>query len=84
MMEILLLACFASISYLIILIKLIGIARVVLYSKWFDALFTVGVPLATMSTGTFSAIVLSVLSGLIFTLLTTMLSGIYKIKVLLP
>lgn len=79
-MEILVLATLASLSYLIVLIKFIGLKRLLKWSKWFDALFTIGVPVLTSTTGTFSAVVLSILSGLIFTLILASLKIINSLN----
>jgi hypothetical protein len=79
-MEIILLAALASLSYLLILLKFIGMKRLLRWSKWFDALFTIGIPALTSTTGTFSAVVLSILSGLFFTVLLAVIKVSHSIK----
>ena len=80
-MELLTLAFIAALSYALILMKVLGFQRFIRWQKPLDIIFTVGVPMIVMTSGTFSAIVLSVLSGFIFTVMTFLLSQINRIKI---
>lgn len=82
-MDTLILAIAGACSYFIILVKFIGIARLVHWAKWFDLAFTLGVPILTATTGTFSAVKLSILTGLFFTLLMLVVSAIYRLTPLI-
>ena len=80
-MDIIILAIVAALSYALILMKILGYRRFLKWSKPLDVLFTIGVPALVVSTGTFSAIVLAVMSGFIFTVLTFLLTQIDRIKI---
>lgn len=82
-MEIVILSAVASVSYLILTVKIIGIRRTVDWSKWLDLLFTVSIPVIVATTGTFSAVVLAILSGFFYSVLTTLLKALTSIKAIL-
>jgi hypothetical protein len=80
-MEIMILSFIAALSYALILMKILGYRRFLRWSKPLDVIFTLGIPALVMSTGTFSAVVLAVMSGFIFTILTWALTQISKLKI---
>ena len=80
-MDIILLSFIAALSYSLILMKILGYQRFLSWSKMLDVIFTIGVPAIVMQTGTFSAVVLAVLSGFFFTALTWALNQINKLKI---
>ena len=71
-MEILILSFLTAIGKIWALSRLIGLARLIRLAKWFDLFFLFVLPL--MFYGTFQGMVLAVLSGLWFTLITWFMS----------
>lgn len=67
-MELLILSLLTALGKIWVLSRILGLTRLVRLSKWFDLFFVFALPLAFY--GTFSGIILAVLSGLWFTGIT--------------
>lgn len=76
-MELLVLSFLTALGKVWVISKLIGLRRLIHYSKWFDLFFVFVLPVLFF--GTFSGAILAVLSGLWFTAMTWFL-GIFTPK----
>ena len=80
-MEYVLLSLVCATSYLIILIKMIGIGNVVRFQLYLDIIFTLGSPLLFL--GTYSGMMTAFISGVIFSTLTFIMGQYIKPEPLL-
>ena len=80
-MEILILSFVCAVSYLIIVIKIMGVDNVVRLQVPLDIIFTIGVPFLFI--GTYSGMITAFISGVAFSVITFVLGILHKPRPLL-
>lgn len=66
-MHIVIIAFVTALGYYILLLKFLGVANLLRFEKWLDAIFSLGIPLLFL--GTFSGMATAALAGLFLSMM---------------